>query len=429
MALLPPKKLSNKALQFLAADHPRLTFLEGAVRSGKTILSILSWIFFIIAFSGPGPFLMVGKTERTLMRNVLDPMIKILGQKSVVMNRYDGVLYVQVLGGKTLYLAGANDERSEGKIRGLTLAGAYCDEVTLYPESFFTMLLSRLSEPGSKLFATMNPDSPYHWMKTRYLDHAGEIGAAVWHFLLDDNKALDPEYVIALKREYTGLWFQRYILGLWVLAEGVVYPMWREDLHVKPTPPGDIPHKIISVDYGVNNPAVFLLMGRHIPTGRIHVCKEFYHDSTTSSQWTDSQLANELQTFMTRDVRYVVCDPSATSFIVELRKRGIRVKEAINDVIPGIQEVSNLLSNDMLAVDPSCYNLKREFGAYVWDSKAQNRGEDKPVKAHDHCSDCLRYGCADLKQAHRPQVSSPGGKPAMGNRMNRTAGGGRFAGL
>ena len=372
---------------------------------------------------------MVGKTERTLKRNVLDPMIEILGQKSVVLNRYDGVLYVQILGGKTIYLVGANDERSEGKIRGITLAGAYCDEATLYPESFFAMLLSRLSERGAKLFATMNPDSPYHWMKSKYLDRAKEIGASVWHFLLEDNWALDPEYIESLKREYSGLWYLRYILGLWVLAEGVVYPMWDEQKHIRPTPT-DITRKIISVDYGVNNPAVFLMIGWHSPTGRLHVMKEFYHDSIKSGQWTDAQLADALVKFMTPDVLYVVCDPSATSFIVELRKRGVIVKEANNEVIPGIQEVSNLLFNDMLAADPSCHHLKQEMGAYVWDSKAQNRGEDKPVKAHDHCQDCTRYGVMDFKQANTPQMSHPGPKENHGSfrSSSRPAGKRVFAG-
>jgi len=417
----------------LAADHPRLTLLEGAVRSGKTILSILAWIFFIIAYPGPGPFLMVGKTERTLKRNVLDPMIEILGKKSAVINRYDGVLYVQIMGGKTVYLVGAADERSEGKIRGITAAGAYCDEATLYPESFFVMLLSRLSMPGAKLFATMNPDSPYHWMKVKYLDRAKEISAKVWHFLLEDNWALDPQYIEDLKKEYTGLWFQRYILGLWVLAEGVVYPMWDEAKHLKPTPAGDLTPVIVAVDYGTTNPSVFLKMARHTPTGKIQVCKEMYHDSTVSGQLTDGQLADKMEEFLPRDYLYVVVDPSATSFITELKSRGIRVKEADNSVLEGIQAVCGLLQNEMVAVDPSCHHLIREMGAYVWDSKAQNRGEDKPLKAHDHCQDSFRYGTMELLQLNRPQVSRPAGgrkvPPIPGpTRVSGRSSGGRFAG-
>ncbi len=289
------------------------------------------------------------------------------------------------------------------------------------------MLLTRLSLPGAKLFATMNPEGPYHWMKTDYIDKAKEIGAAVWHFILEDNNALDKEYVESLKREFSGLWFQRYILGLWVLAEGVVYPMWNEAKHVRPTPAGDLTPVIVSVDYGTTNPSVFLQMARHTPTGRIHVCKEMYHDSVVSGQLTDGQLADKMEAFLPKEYLYVVVDPSATSFIVELKSRGIRVKEADNSVIDGIQAVCGLLHTDMLGVDPSCQNLKREMGAYIWDSKAQNRGEDKPVKAHDHTQDSLRYGVMDLRQLNRKEVSSPGGKQAQGNRTGRATGG-KFAG-
>lgn len=200
-----------------------------------------------------------------------------------------------------------------------------------------------------------------------------------------------------------------------------------------PTPVGDLSPVIVSVDYGTTNPSVFLQMARHTPTGRIHVCREMYHDSAVSGQLTDGQLADKMEAFLPKEYLYVVVDPSATSFIVELKSRGIRVKEADNAVIDGIQAVSGLLHTDMLGVDPSCHHLIREFGAYVWDSKAQNRGEDKPVKAHDHCEDCLRYGTMELRQLNRKEVSSPGGSqksaPIPGHtRGSGRSSGGRFAG-
>ena len=147
--------------------------------------------------------------------------------------------------------------------------------------------------------------------------------------------------------------------------------------------------------------------GIHKPTGNVHVMKELYHDSAQSGQLTDKQLADLMDGFTDKGVRYIVVDPSATSFIAELRSRGYAVREAINDVIPGIQEVSKLLSSETLFIDPSCENMRKEFSAYVWDENAQKRGEDKPKKVNDHCCDTLRYLVQDLSTRNRAEISRP----------------------
>lgn len=397
------QKPQGKGKAFILAPPARINILHGSVRSSKTISSIIKWIH-LVKNEATAECLMVGKTERTLMRNIINPMQEMLPSSVIHVNKGSGEM---ILYGKRVYLAGANDARSESKIRGQTLQYAYVDEGTIIPEEFMKMLQTRLSEPNAQLYVTTNPDSPYHWMKKEIIDAADLIKANVWHFTLDDNPYLSPDYIEALKREFTGLWYQRYIEGLWVLAEGVVYPMWDESKHVRPAPPGDIENIIISVDYGVTNPSVFLMGGIHKPTGNTHVMKELYHDSAQSGQLTDKQLADLMDGFTDKRVQYIVVDPSATSFIAELRSRGYAVREAINDVIPGIQEVSKLLSLETLFIDPSCENMRKEFSAYVWDENAQKRGEDKPKKVNDHCCDTLRYLVQDLSTRNRAEISRP----------------------
>ena len=397
------QKPQGKGKAFILAPPARINILHGSVRSSKTISSIIKWIH-LVKNEATAECLMVGKTERTLMRNIINPMQEMLPSSVIHVNKGSGEM---ILYGKRVYLAGANDARSESKIRGQTLQFAYVDEGTIIPEEFMKMLQTRLSEDNAQLYVTTNPDSPYHWMKTELIDAADLIKANIWHFTLADNPYLSPDYVEALKREFAGLWYQRYIEGLWVLAEGVVYPMWDESKHVRPAPPGDMENIIISVDYGVTNPSVFLMGGIHKSTGNTHVMKELYHDSAQSGQLTDKQLADLMDGFTDKKVRYIVVDPSATSFIAELRSRGYAVREAVNDVIPGIQQVSRLLSSETLFIDPSCENMRKEFSAYVWDENAQKRGEDKPKKVNDHCCDTLRYLVQDLSTRNRAEISRP----------------------
>src|SRR5690606_9525321 len=252
-------RFSRKQLDVIANSTARMNILDGSVRSGKTIASLVAWIMFVSEAS-PGELLMAGKTERTLKRNILDVLEQMVGSRYFKYNLGAGEA---TLFGRRIYLVGANDLRSEGKIRGLTLAGAYGDEIALWPDSFFTMLLSRLSVPGARFIGTTNPDSPYHWLKTSYLDRAGELGLRRWHFSLEDNPNLDPAYVEALKKEYVGLWYKRFILGLWVQAEGAVYDMWDDEIYAVDEVPSQFTRYYVGVDYGTSNPTVFLLVGQH----------------------------------------------------------------------------------------------------------------------------------------------------------------------
>lgn len=368
----------------------RLNLWEGSVRSGKTVASILAWLYFMA--TGPeGELMMVGRTERTLKRNVLDPIYEYLGAADCRVVQGIGEAWIM---GRRVYLAGANDARSEMKIRGVTLAGAYCDEVTTYPESFWTMLLSRLSLPGAKLFGTTNPDSPYHWLKTDYLDRRNDadMDMGVWHFTIDDNPYLDPDYVRAIKAEYTGLWYQRYIQGLWVLAEGAVYDMWREDVHVWDAPPVVAREYYVAVDYGTANPTAFLLFG--VSGDQCWAEREYFYDSSrTGRQKSDSEFLLDMTAFLGGiKPRSIFVDPSAASFKRELRRNGFgMVQDADNDVLTGIRTQATMLAEGRYHVLRCCKETIKEYGGYVWDAKAQEKGQDRPMKQSDHTKDAERY--------------------------------------
>lgn len=215
--------LSEKQAAFLRAEDARINVLTGSVRSGKTYASLLKWALFVQGSEADSEFIMCGKTMITLERNCLTLLARLTGRFTYSLSKKEGWLY-----GRRVWLEGANDEQAESKIRGLTLWGAYVDELTLVPEGFYRMLLSRLSAPGARLYATTNPDAPGHWAKEAVIDAAGP-DVAVWTFLLRDNVFLDPEYVEAIERQYTGIWRERYILGRWTRAEGVIYPLFADE--------------------------------------------------------------------------------------------------------------------------------------------------------------------------------------------------------
>lgn len=380
----PPR---DKQLASIRQSQARVNIWEGSVRSGKTIGSIIRWLQFI-EDAPPGNFLMVGKTERTLKRNILDVIEEAVEPDEYRLVQGSGECWIY---GKRVYLAGASDERAIQKIQGLTLAGAYGDELTTWPESFYIMLLSRLSVRGAKLFGTTNPDSPYHWLKVNHLDRADELDMRVFHFTLDDNPHLDPEYVASLKAEYVGLWYKRYILGLWVLAEGAVYDMWDEAKHVIATHPTARDY-YVAIDYGTNNPTVFGLFG--VLGDKCWMEREYYYDSTRSGrQKTDAEFSAALREWL-GDVRprEIIVDPSALSFKTQLRRDGFaQVRDADNSVLDGIRTQATMLTAGRYHVCAECQNTIHEYSGYVWDAKAQEKGEDKPLKQSDHAKDAERY--------------------------------------
>ena len=253
----------------------RINILEGSVRSGKTFSSLILWALWLATRPADGKYLMVGKTITTLKRNCLDPLQQLLGQENM---QFAAASKRARIFGRTVELEGAANSESENKIRGLTLHGAYVDEITLVPRDFFIMLLSRLSAPGAQLFGTTNPDSPQHWLKTEFMDNP-DVDVYRTKFLLDDNTALPEDYIRNLKKEYTGVFYRRFILGDWVAAEGAIYPMFDRKIHVSDDTPEMRTHWI-GCDYGHTNPTAFLRLAAG-NDGRIWVLDEYYHISSS----------------------------------------------------------------------------------------------------------------------------------------------------
>ena len=396
---------SKKAYTSLTESTARLNIWHGSVRSSKTVTSVVRWLDFVLT-APPGNLLMVGRTERTLKRNILDALEDIVGDENYRFRQDQGEIR---LFGRKVYLVGANDERSEEKIRGLTLVGVYQDEITTSPESFFVMLLSRLSEPDAKYFGTTNPDTPYHWLKRKFIDRESELDLRTFHFTLEDNRSLAPAYVESLKREYTGLWYDRYILGKWTVAEGAVYAMFNPDVHVVDEIPSEFVRTWVCIDYGTSCPTVFLYLGQ-TSDGTLWVADEWRYDPDEHQtlSLSDVQLCQHLQEFLRgRDPKFIFVDPSAASFIVQAHHDRIRrLVKADNAVVDGIRNVSSLLATNKLFIHRKCEGLIAEMEGYVWDSRAQLRGEDVPVKEKDHACDALRYGIRGTRAYWRKNVTS-----------------------
>lgn len=372
----------------------RINLLSGSVRSGKTWISLVLWAFWVATMPKEKNYLMTAKSLTTLKRNVLDLLTELVGEKNFT---FSIAQKQALLFGRKIYLEGANDARAESKIRGMTLQGAYCDELTLYGEDFFTMMLSRLSEPNAKLFATTNPDSPMHWLNKQYIERRHKLSMLLMTFLIDDNTFLDTNYVEELKKEYVGVFYDRFIKGEWVLAEGRVYPGFSEIDNVTEDVPEDGTY-YISIDYGTLNPFSAGLWC--VSDGKAVRIKEYYHSGRdTKKQLTDEEYHAELEKLIQYtdsegvlqeyEIDRVVIDPSAASFIACMRRHGkFRVKHAVNTVIDGIRNVTSMLNSKRLFIHSSCKDSIKEFKLYSWDDKAQ---EDKVIKENDHAMDDIRY--------------------------------------
>lgn len=402
--------LTGKSKLAVQRATARMNMWDGAVRSSKTIGSILAWMKFVRE-APPGELLMVGKTRDTIQRNVISVMQRMVGRQAKF-NRGTGEL---TLFGRLVYVVGANDERSGDKIRGMTLAGTYCDELTILPESFFKMLMTRLSVDGSKMFGTTNPDNPRHWLKKDYLDrargHLTRDGRWIeradgldlhrFTFQLADNPHLSAEYLANLELEYTGLWHKRFILGEWVIAEGAIYDMWDESRHVVPyrSLPRMERRITTGVDYGTRNPFAAVQVGLAVDPAdglkKLWCIDQYRWDSAAKrAQRTSAQYSADLHAFhaATGEPEWIYVDPSAAEFRNQLFTDGHKgVQAADNSVVDGIRTVASLLSADRLKVSDRCTGIIESIPGYAWDDRAAQKGEDKPIKLDDHDLDAKRY--------------------------------------
>ena len=368
------------------------------------VLSFLLWSQS--CFSG-ADFIVAGVTAGALKRNVLSPLFGMLEAFGIPweFRRAEGRV---IIGANTYHLFGADKDNAQDKLQGMTAAGAYADEAALFPRSFIDQMIGRCSLPGSRIFMNCNPNGAYHFIKTDFIDRAGEIGLYRLHFTMDDNLTLSPAIRESYARSFAGVFYRQYILGEWVSAEGAVYPMWDDDAN---TFQDEDPQRyrgarrFVAVDYGTANPCVFLDAW---DDGSVFwIDKEYYWDSAARRrQKTDAEYAEDLEAFVGGDRNVqILIDPSAASFKAELRSRGFRVRDAKNEVREGIAATAVLIGSRGVRVRrEACPCFLREIHAYLWDEKARQRGEEKPVKDHDHAMDALRYLCHTLTNRFR---SSP----------------------
>lgn len=374
---------------------------DGAIRSGKTVCMSLSFVFWAMANYSDQNFAMCGKTIGSFRRNVLMILKLMLRSRGfqVADHRADNLVEISRNGVTNhFYIFGGKDESSQDLIQGITLAGVFFDEVALMPESFVNQATGRCSVDGSKYWFNCNPDGPYHWFKLNWLDKAREKNLLVLHFTMEDNLSLSERIKERYRNMYTGVFFKRYILGLWAMAEGIIYDMFSEERHVKSI----LEYvrllidggRYVSIDYGTQNATVFLLWNKG-RDGKWYCIREYYYSGRDKGvQKTDSEYAEDLIRFLDgTPVKAVIVDPSAASFIAELNKRGFTVIQADNDVEDGIRLVATLLNTEQIMFSQSCKNTIMEFASYIWDPKAAERGEDKPIKQHDHAMDAVRYFC------------------------------------
>lgn len=371
---------------------------DGAIRSGKTISMSLSYVMWAMSNFDNQNFGMAGKTIGSFRRNVLFWLKLMLFARGYNFkdHRADNLLEVSKNGVTNFfYIFGGKDERSQDLIQGITLAGMFFDEVALMPESFVNQATGRLSVDGSKMWFNCNPDGPYHWFKVNWIDKADEKRLIYLHFTMDDNLSLSERIKQRYRSMYAGVFYARYILGQWRTAEGVIYDMFDQAKNVYDQAVDFIAgENYISIDYGTQNATVFLLW-RKGKDNKWYCEKEYYYSGRDKKkQKTDKEFVDDLVEFTKGyKIRKIIVDPSAASFIAELKQRGFSIKKAKNDVLDGIRFVASLLIEEKIYFNKDCKNTLQEFSSYIWDTKAADRGEDKPVKTNDHAMDSVRYFC------------------------------------
>ena len=368
---------------------------DGAVRSGKTMAMGLSFLLWAMLCFQNQRFGLCGKTIASLRRNVLSELLPRLTELGMIWQekKSENLLTVRFQGRENqFYLFGGRDESSAALIQGITFAGVLLDEAALMPRSFVDQACARCSVAGSRLWFNCNPAGPNHWFYKTWIVEAEKRNCLRLHFTMEDNPSLTPAIRERYQRMYTGVFFQRYILGQWVQAEGRVYDFFTQEM--VGTAPEHCDKWYISCDYGTVNPMSMGLWGRS--GGVWYRVKEFYFDSRVQMrQMTDGEYARELEKLAGgREITAVIVDPSAASFLELLRQQGWRVQKANNDVLSGIRLTSDCLKSGKIVICQGCEDCLREMECYVWDLR-EGRG-DRVRKEHDHAMDDMRYFTATV---------------------------------
>lgn len=395
--------LAPKQLEFIVNSKAKWNLAHGSVRTGKTVCTLFAFMHEVTKCPDSKIYI-VGHTFDTAYRNVIRLLME--SQELSIFRPFctwsGKKLHFE---DKTITVLGAKDEGAIGNFQGDTYSLVYCDEMTLYPESIIDMIDSRLSKPYSKGYAAMNPSHPKHKLKD-WIDkaEAGDRNYYSLHFTLEDNPFVDENYKQRIKSASSGLFYKRNYLGLWCLAEGAIFDFFDTKIHVVSRPPTAAEYWIAGIDYGTENPFCCLLLG--VSTGKYNqqgkklwVEKEYYWDSKKRHrQKTTSEFAQDVQQFLEPySVNNIYVDPSAAAFKLDLRKLGMHVVDANNDVEYGIQYMTSEMKKGNLFIMRECENTIREIESYVWDTNAAKKGYDQPLKKDDHSVDALRYAIASHK--------------------------------
>ena len=364
---------------------------DGAVRSGKTVSLCVGFFLWSMSRFDGGDFALCGRTIGALQRNIVSHLPQWLG--GLFRFRFcKSENKLTVIGGgrqNVYYLFGGADESAASLIQGMTLAGVLLDEAAILNRSFLEQACARCSVSGAKLWMSCNPEGPEHWFYKEWVCKAREKKVLRLCFTMEDNPALEERVKERYRRLYSGIFYRRFILGQWCRAEGLVYAFDRQTHVIKEwSKPGLY---YISIDYGTMNPfsaGLWCVSG----SKAVRVAEFYYSGRETGRMMTDREYADAVDRLAGgRDIQRVVVDPSAASFIAELRNRGYRVRKAKNAVLPGIRLVARFLQEGRLFIGENCSQCIREFGLYRW-----QEGVDMPVKEDDHAMDDVRYFCATV---------------------------------
>lgn len=385
-------KKQKSILKFVENDK-RVLICDGAVRSGKTSTMVIAFIMWAMDKFNHCNFALCAKTVASAERNIVTPLIVSNGLPyRMQYRRQERVLLCSMPEKENrFYLFGGKDESSYQLIQGITLAGVLLDEVALMPRSFVDQAIARtLTFNNSKIWFNCNPEGEQHWFNQNWIiptDKGERSDTTHLHFLMQDNPIISETEIERTKQMFTGVFYERYILGRWVLAEGLIYPMFNDGCIVD-----DVPKRgeyYISCDYGTLNPFSAGLWCWDGKTAT-RIREYYYSGRDTQRNKTDEEYYSELEALAGElDIKSVIVDPSAASFIEVIRRHHrFTVRKAKNDVIPGINTTARYLQDGTIKVHRSCKDIIREFGLYRWDEKST---EDRPIKENDHAMDDCRY--------------------------------------
>ena len=408
---------SDKAQDFIDNSQAFINICHGSVRSGKTIAA--TWRFLAhVALTDYDEFMISGKTRDTIERNVIRDLIRMIdGSLDYKYRKFDNYLEIE---NKKIWLIGFSDEGATEKVRGMTVGGWYADELTSASKSTVEMAITRCSTDGAKMFWTMNPESPYHFIYTDYITNQDLLKSntvKTWHFTLEDNLHLSQNYIEELKRvnRKSQVNYKRNILGEWVIAEGAIYDTFDENIHVQDIDPKQCDEINICCDYGVSTVTTFGVMGikKHPNGNKYYLLDETYYDAEQKGvAQSDTERVDDiirLQNKYQLNRKSTLFLPHDAASLKAQCKKDKRLRLKVRTYAPNtyrdINTIQDLFSSQRFFLNHNCKNSITQAQTYSWDIKAQQRGEDKPLKINDHCPDMWRGGILGPRQNRRKVIA------------------------